>query len=81
MLPVLPLAVDLETALLLLGVAVLVGVGALFFVVRFSMLLGTVQSPDSTMEKTNCPSCGARVAAADRCGYCGESLPKGPGGE
>ena len=78
----LPLAVDSGTAIVLAGIAVLVVVGALSFVVRFSMLLGTVQGPDvPAEEKTNCPACGARVAAVDRCGYCGESLPGADGGE
>ena len=71
----LPLALGDETVALL-AVGVLFVLGALSWVVRIAMIQGTGQRPAvEAGERTNCPSCGARVVAtADRCEYCDEAL-------
>ncbi|AGB39647.1 hypothetical protein [Natronococcus occultus] len=78
---VLPAAanIDLGTAALL----AVFGLGALaLLLARIDHALETFGGEDVAVSKTNCPACGARIAAeADRCPYCERSFDDEEGDE
>lgn len=64
-------AVGIFVAIVVVG-----GLGMARSVVFYDSILG-VDGAQPHEAKTNCPACGARIAAdRDGCDYCGESLPE-----